>query len=107
KRPPSWFPNFVGSSRNSLIVATVVASIGIALIGQVLGVLESYVNTKLENRVALDFRSDLFEHCQSLSQAYHDETGTGMFMYQINFEAHNAGRITVSFPPLIQSVLTI
>jgi ABC-type multidrug transport system fused ATPase/permease subunit len=73
----------------------------------VLGVLDSYVKTKLEQRVALDFRSDLFDHCQNLSQAYHDERGTGMFMYQINFEAHNAGVIAVGIPSLLESLLTI
>src|SRR5947209_195695 len=66
-----------------------------------------YFKTKLEMQVAMDFRSDLVEHCLTLSQAYHDDAGVGMFMYQINFEAHNAGRVVVALPPLLQSALTV
>jgi ATP-binding cassette, subfamily B, bacterial len=107
KVAPEWVARIFGTTASQKILATVIATIVIALLTQVLAVLESYVNTKLEQRVALDFRSDLFDHCQNLSQAYHDERSTGMFMYQINFEAHNAGVIAVAIPSLLQSILTI
>jgi ABC-type multidrug transport system fused ATPase/permease subunit len=107
KQAPEWIRNLVGPSPSRLILFTVFASIAIALLSQAVGVLESYTNTKLEQKVSLDFRSDLFEHCQGLSQAFLDERGTGMFMYQINFEAHNVGLIAAAIAPLLQSVLTI
>jgi ATP-binding cassette subfamily B protein len=107
KAAPDWVASLFGTTPSQKILATVLATITIALLTQVLAVVESYVNTKLEQRVALDFRSDLFDHCQRLSQAFHDERSTGMFMYQINFEAHNAGVIAVAIPALLQSLLTI
>jgi len=107
KAPPRWIADLFGTTPSQMIAVTVIATVTIALLTQVVGVVESYVNTKLEQRVALDLRSDLFDHCQNLSQAYHDERGTGMFMYQINHEAHNAGVIAVGIPRLLQNVLTV
>ena len=57
--------------------------------------------------MVLDLRSDLFRHAQGLSLAFHDQARTGNLMYQINNQASSVGAITVSIPPLAQSVLTL
>jgi len=88
-------------------VFAVTISIGIVLFNSVVGVIDSYVNTTLEQRMALEFRSDLFAHCVRLSQAFHDRRNLGDFIYRINFEAHHVGAVTVAIPALIQSVLTL
>src|SRR5438093_426083 len=62
---------------------------------------------QLEQRMALEFRSDLFAHCVRLSQAFHDYRNLGDFIYRINFEAHHVGAVTVAIPALIQSALTL
>ena len=51
-----------------------------------LHVVNEYVVTKLDQRMILEFRSDLFQHAQRLSLAYHDDESTGMLMYRINNE---------------------
>ena len=52
-----------------LLALTVVAGLVIAIIGGAVHVLNSYVNTKLEQRMIADFRGDLFRHTERLSVA--------------------------------------
>jgi ATP-binding cassette subfamily B protein len=71
------------------------------------GAIGSYVNTKLEMRMVLEFRSTLFRHVQQLSFAYHDERRTGEFLGRINQQAGSVGNVTVAILPLLQSALTL
>jgi ATP-binding cassette, subfamily B, bacterial len=105
--PPPAVAFLVGSSRSGLLAFAVVAGFGVVLLMQALTVVSEYVSTKLDQNVALDFRSDLYAHCQNLSQGFHDETTTGDSMYRINFEAKAVGQMSVALPPLAQSVLTL
>ena len=97
----------LGSHRFMLLVLTVVAGLVIAIIGGGIHVLNSYVNTKLEQRIIADFRSDLFRHTERLSVAYRDQVSTGRLMYAINFEAAAAGTLILSIQPLVQAFLTL
>jgi ATP-binding cassette, subfamily B, bacterial len=105
--PPPAVAFLAGSSRTGLLAFAVVAGFGVVLLMQALTVVSEYVSTKLDQNVALDFRSDLYAHCQNLSQGFHDETTTGDSMYRINFEAKAVGQMAVALPPLAQSVLTL
>jgi ATP-binding cassette, subfamily B, bacterial len=107
QRPPHFLTAVAGTSKSHLILAAVFAGFILTLLGQAVGVLGEYVNTKLDQRISLEFRSDLFSHCQRLSQAFHDHTTSGDFMYRINFEAKTAGELSVALPPLAQSMLTL
>lgn len=69
--------------------------------------LSTYVNTKIDMRMVLDFRSQLFQHVQRMSFDYHDEKRTGELMGRINGQASNLGGVTVSAFPLVQSALTL
>jgi ABC-type multidrug transport system fused ATPase/permease subunit len=105
--PPRPVVALVGASSNSLIIFAVLAGFFVTLFVHVIAVVNEYVTTKLDQEVALDFRSDLFAHCTRLSQGFHDETTTGDSMYRINFEAKAVGEMSVALPPLAQSVLTL
>lgn len=94
-------------SVNGLIVAVVVAGFMIALALNGLTVVSEYVGTKLDQLITLDFRCRMFEHCQRLSQAFHDSKTTGDFMYRINYEARNVGGLAMALPPLLQSALML
>src|SRR3954471_3306843 len=107
KQPPTWLTQFVGSEKGALILAAVGASLLITLIVGLLNVVSEYVVTKLDQRMVLDFRSDLFQHAQRLSLGYHDDESAGMLMYRINNEADSIGKVLVEIPPLIQGVLTL
>jgi ABC-type multidrug transport system fused ATPase/permease subunit len=90
-----------------LLGLTVVAGLVIAVIGGAIHVLNSYVNTKLEQRIIADFRGDLFRHTERLSVAYRDQVSTARLMYAINFEATAAGSLVLSIQPLAQAFLTV
>src|SRR4030095_358024 len=70
-------------------------------------VLDHYVNTKIDQSMVLDFRSDLFQHAQSLSLSFHDRRRSGMLIYAINNQADAAARLVMAVPPLAQSILTL
>lgn len=106
-QPPGFVVAVAGPNRTHLIVFAVLAGFLITLAIHALSVVSEYVTTTIDQNVALDFRSDLYAHCQRLSQAFHDETTTGDSMYRINFEAKAVGEMAVALPPLAQSVLTL
>ena len=83
QRPPAIVTQVIGThDRFTLLVFAALAGLVIVVIGNAIGVLHEYVNTKLHQRFVLDFRSDLFEHAQRLSVSYHDATPTGQLLNQ-------------------------
>jgi ATP-binding cassette subfamily B protein len=97
----------VASDRFLLLALTVFAGLAIAIVAGALNVLNSYVNTKLEQRIIADFRGDLFRHTERLSVAFRDQVSTSRLMYAINFEAAAAGNLILSVQPLAQAGLTL
>jgi ATP-binding cassette, subfamily B, bacterial len=107
-RPPALLLQIVRTSDHyQLLIWAALA--GLALVGlrNGLNVLHEYVNTKLHQRLVLDFRSDIFEHAQRLSVSYHDATPTGMLMNQMNSMPDAAGNLVIGLPPLVQGLLTV
>src|SRR5581483_11868637 len=97
----------IAENRYALLILLVVAGLFIVLLEQIVSVLSSMVNTKIEQGVIFDFRGDLFRHAQRLSVAYHNQSSTARLIFGINFEAASAGGLVMSILPLAQSVLTL
>lgn len=91
----------------SLLVFAVLGGLGITLFQNAITVVHDYVTTKLDQRMVLDFRSDLFQHAQRLSLSFHDRSRTGQLMYRINNQATTLGKVAMTFPPLAESVITL
>ena len=104
---PSLLGFLKGTDRSVLIVIAVSAGLIVTGLEHGLAVVDDYVNTKLDQSMVLDLRSDMFRHAQRLSMAYHDTRKTGKLMYQINNQAGAVGAITVAIPPVLQSLLTL
>jgi len=104
---PSLLGSLGGFGRYELLIVAVIAGLIVTGLENGLAVLDNYVNTKLDQSMVLDLRSDMFRHAHRLSLAWHDNKRTGVLMYQINNQAASIGSITVSVPPLLQSVLTL
>ncbi len=104
---PSLLGAFGGMSVYTLLAVAVVSGLIITALEHGLAVVDDYVNTKLDQSMVLDLRSDLFRHAQRLSMAFHDTKRTGTLMYQINNQAAAVGGVTVAVPPLLQSTLTL
>jgi len=97
----------LASSKFSLLVLTVLAGLAITLTLHALSVVTSYVNTKLDLAMTLDFRSDLFQQAQRLSMAYHDQRRSGTIIYVINSMGNAPPALVMSVLPLAQNVLTL
>ena len=93
--------------RETLLVVAVAGGFVFTGLQYGIGVAQNYVETTLEQRMALDFRADLFEHVQRLSLAFHDQRDMGQLMYQITGQAGQLGQITVAIPALFQNVATL
>jgi ATP-binding cassette, subfamily B, bacterial len=95
------------SDKSTMLVAAVAAGLVIALASGLLNVLTTYLNTRIELAMTLDFRSDLFQQAQRLSMAYHDQRRSGMVIYVINSMAGSASSLIMAVVPLGQNVLTL
>ena len=106
---PAWLaPLFdLNKSRIPLLVAVVVAELLIALSNNILHVASNYVSTNLDLWMILDFRSDLFQHAQRLSAAFHDRRRSGMLIYIINSQGDAAASLIMSVPTIVHSLISL
>lgn len=107
--PPilQWLLGSLAGNRQTILVFAVAAGLGVTLLEQGLKVVSSYLQTKLEQQMILDFRSDLFEHAQRLSFAFHDQNQAGQLIFAIYNQAGSAVGLLTTLQPLVQSVLTL
>jgi len=107
---PHFMMRLVGASPDSrywMLYLAVFAGLAVALTGDVLDVINNYLQTKLDQDMILDFRSDLFRHAQRLSVAYHDQKRSGMIIYIINSMGDAAIGLIMKIPYLLRSVATL
>jgi ATP-binding cassette, subfamily B, bacterial len=104
---PGWVDAIFGSSVGALIALAVVATLFLTLLSGGMTVWNEYLSTTVDQRMVLDFRSDMFQHAQKLSLAFHDTESKGILMYRINDQAAAMGQIVVALPTLAQSLLTL
>ena len=107
---PPWLlavTGWVGADRVSLLFLAVFAGLAVVVLHNGLTVWQSYLNTKIEQRMILDFRSEMFQHAERLSLAYHDRSQTGAMMYVVNNQADAAAGVVMALQPLAQSALTL
>src|SRR5215204_1591560 len=90
----------LGQDKVRLMVLVVTAGFVVTVLLHFLNVVSNYVNTKLEQRMVLDFRSDLFAHAQRLSLAFHDRRRSGSLIFAINFQGDAAAGLMMTVPAL-------
>ncbi len=89
-----------------LLIWVVVAGLVLVLLQNVLTVLREYLTTRLNLKITLDFRGELFQHAQRLSLAYHDRNYSGKLVYVLTNHADAAAGLVMTVPALAQSALT-
>ena len=105
---PAALGRWIGPlDRGALLAAAVGGGLVFSLLANALSVATSYLKTRLEQGIILDFRSDLFHHAERLSVAFRDQISTGRLVYAINFEASSAGHLIMALQPLAQGSLTV
>jgi ATP-binding cassette subfamily B protein len=107
--PPllDWMVGSLGDSRTALLLFAVIGGLVVTLVQSGLGVVSKYVNTAIEQNMMLDVRSDLYQHTQRLSLAYHDQKKTGRVIYAINNQGGAAAGLVMALQPVVQNVLTL
>jgi ATP-binding cassette, subfamily B, bacterial len=89
------------------LVILVSAAFLFTVVGHALTVWQTALDVAIDQRMVLDFRSDLFRHSQRLSLAFHDSRRTGELMSRINYAAASVGTVVMAFPPMLQAVLSL
>jgi ABC-type multidrug transport system fused ATPase/permease subunit len=93
--------------RGDLLLVAVLAGLALALAVNGLHVLHNYVNTKIDQHITMDFRSQLFLHAQKMSLAFHDRRRSGMLIYMINNQGDAPSGLIMTIPMLTESALTL
>jgi ABC-type multidrug transport system fused ATPase/permease subunit len=107
---PFWAAPFAGSlagSAGGLILFAVLASLALQLINSALHIAAEFVNTKIDQHITLDLRSQVFLHAQKMSLAFHDQRRSGMLVYMINSQGDAAAGLVRTVPMLAESALTL
>lgn len=98
---------WVGRDRMALLVFVVISGLVVTFVHHLLGILGSYLNTRLNLSMAQDFRADLYLHSQRLSLAFHDQRRSGMLIYAVNFQADAVPGLVMVVPVMLESVVTL
>jgi ATP-binding cassette, subfamily B, bacterial len=97
----------IADHRGLLLIAIASATLLIAVLQNAITVLNEYVTTKIDQSMVLDFRSDMMQHAQRLSLAFHDQRRTGRIIFAINNMGGAIARLLMVIPPLAESFLTL
>jgi ATP-binding cassette, subfamily B, bacterial len=95
------------SGRYQQLAILVFAGFALTVLGNALHVWQITIDANIEQRMILDFRSDLFLHAQRLSLSFHDARKTGELMSRINYAAASVGNVVMAFPPMLQAGLSL
>lgn len=92
----------------SALLLVAVLTVLIAVLSGLRGIANGVLRTYTGQRLAQDFRGDLFRHAQRLSLAYHDERGTSDSTYRIQYDAPAVQWIAVDgVIPFVGSVVKL
>ncbi len=79
----------------------------IAVVNNGLTVLNTFLQSTIEQGMILNFRGDMFPHVQRLSLAFHDRQRAGDLMFRINYSSAAVGEVPMMGPQLAQAPLTL
>jgi ABC-type multidrug transport system fused ATPase/permease subunit len=97
----------LANNRGLLLIFVAAAALLITILQNATTVLHDYVSTKIDQSMILDFRSDMMQHAQRLSLAFHDQRRTGKIIFAINNMGSEVARMLMIIPPLAESFLTL
>jgi ABC-type multidrug transport system fused ATPase/permease subunit len=97
----------LATNRFLLLVVAVSSGLVLTVITNLVTILHKHVDTTIQESVQLDFRSELFQHAQKLSLAFHDRRRTGRLILAITNQGGALTAVMMSVPPLVQGVITL
>jgi ATP-binding cassette subfamily B protein len=96
-----------GESRVTLLWIIVLAQLLLHVVFNGLSAILTYVSTRLDLGMTLDFRSQMFQHVQRLSLSFHDQRRAGRLMYIINMIDSVPTNVLMTLLPLGQNIITL
>ncbi len=100
-------PATITGSREAILIFAVVLSIAIVIVGKLLGLTSSMLQSYTGAKLVLNFRARLFRHAQRLSLSYHDSKGAYDTHYRLQHDAPALQWIAVDgIIPFITSAVT-
>jgi ABC-type multidrug transport system fused ATPase/permease subunit len=109
---PGWveraFPLLTPTHPYAIIVFAVVAGIVLWLAETMVSSVGDYLKSRVDARMTLNLKADLFNHLQRLSLSYHDQTQVGDSMYRIDNDTEFISALNWgNFRQLMISVITL
>jgi ATP-binding cassette subfamily B protein len=97
----------LGETRVELLMVIVAAGFLIALLDSALKVATNYVNTRIEQHMVLDVRSDLFRHTQHMALSHHDQQRSAPVIFAINEQGSAVPGLLMAVQPIAQNALML
>ena len=112
KAPPALLsvivPASATASPGALLLLVALMVVGIALLSQLHNISLNLLRTYAGERITLAFQSELLNHSQRLSLAYHDTRGTSDTLYRVQYDAPALARVFIhSIPGFLTAVFTV
>ena len=103
-----FFPDGFEFSFYTIVFISAAFVIVIALIDNLINVIEWVLGVYTGEKLVLRIRSILFNHVQRLSLAYHDKKGASDSLYRVQWDTLSIRSLLISnISPLLSSILTL
>ena len=104
----AWLPTTVAGSQTAILAVAAILLVMIALLSQLQELGSTLLSTYTAEKLVLAFRTQLFQHVQRLSLAYHDTQGTADSTYRIQYDTSSIRYVAVEgVIPFIAAIITL
>jgi ATP-binding cassette, subfamily B, bacterial len=100
-------PTQVAADPTALLVFAALGGFLLTVAAYSLTVLNTYLQTRVDQGMVLQFRSQLYRHVQRLSLSRHDQRSVSETVHQINYSAPSLGQVPVMVPHILQALVTL
>src|SRR3990170_8934631 len=107
-RHPLHWPFVGGLGTQALLLAACLALVLVYALLGLLGVTSNYTTISVGQRLVNDFRSELYQHLQRLSLAFHSRRQVGDLLYRLTADTFAIQTLTMNgFFPILTSVVLL
>jgi ATP-binding cassette subfamily B protein len=91
-----------------LLIIYIVASLGLSLVSNLIGVLETYINTWIAQHITFDMRNQMYKHLQRMSQRFFTTNNQGDIITRMTSDISGVESvITNTFRNIISNTITL
>ena len=92
----------------TILIRLVILSLGVTVLSNLLGVLESYINTWIAQHISFDMRNNMFAHLQALSHRFYTTNKQGEIITRMTSDISGVESvITLTMTSIIRNVITL